>query len=156
MTLKHFACNNQEDNRHASDSLVNERALREIYLRAFEICVREADPKAMMTSYNLINGTYAPDRRDLCTDVLRNEWGFHGVVMTDWDSTMKGWGTNAEAIEAGNDMMMPGGPYFIKDLKDALKSGKLSKEALLRAARNLIRNTVHSQVAEKIRPEELL
>ena len=86
-TPKHFACNNQEDNRNYSDSIVSEQALREIYLRGFEICVRSAQPMFIMTSYNFINGVHAAMNRDTLTYVLRNEWGFGGLVMTDWGTS---------------------------------------------------------------------
>jgi len=109
VTIKHFACNNQEDNRKAVSSNVSERALREIYLRGFEKPVREANAKGVMTSYNKVNGVYTPNSYDLCTKVLRQEWGFNGVVMTDWFSTSKGCANNAIAMASGNDLIMPGG-----------------------------------------------
>jgi len=97
VTVKHFACNNQEDNRNFVSSNLSERALREIYLRGFEICVREGNAMSIMTSYNKVNGVYSPNSHDLCTKALRNEWGFDGVVMTDWFSTNKGQALNALA-----------------------------------------------------------
>ena len=86
-TIKHFACNNQEDYRLGSDSILNERTLREIYLKGFEIAVRSAQPMALMTSYNMINGIHSANSRDLCTEIARNEWGFSGTIMTDWTTT---------------------------------------------------------------------
>src|SRR5699024_7304967 len=83
-TIKHFACNNQEDNRMGSDSIVSEKTLREIYLKGFEIAVKESQPMALMTSYNLVNGVHAANSFDLCTKVARDEWGFMGMIMTDW------------------------------------------------------------------------
>ena len=147
VTIKHFACNNQEDNRNRSDSIVSERALREIYLRGFEICVSEAKAKAVMTSYNLINGTYAPNRADLLTDVLRSEWGFDGVVMTDWSSTKEGLAKNNQAIKSGNDMLMPGGREFKKALKKAYRSGTLTKEDLEIACSHIICQILSSKVS---------
>lgn len=102
-TPKHFAANNREANRHNCDSVVSERALREIYLKGFEICVREADPWVIMTSYNLINGTRAPENYDLITNILRGEWGFRGLAVTDWSNQAH----QGKTICAGNDVRMP-------------------------------------------------
>ena len=113
-TIKHFCCNNQELNRTNSNSLVSERALREIYLRAFQICIRESDPAALMTSYNLLNGAHTSEREDLLQTLLREEWGYRGLIMTDWViSAMAGkgkyrCGKAAQSIAAGN-IFMPGG-----------------------------------------------
>lgn len=148
-TIKHFACNNQEDNRNKSDSIVSERALREIYLRGFEICVKEAHPKALMTSYNLINGVYACNNNDLIGSVLRNEWGFDGVVMTDWNATEPNLARNDLAIAAGNDMIMPGNKYCKKQIKKGLKDKTLTKEQLKKASANIIRAILNSSVANK-------
>lgn len=104
VALKHFACNNQEIDRITSDSRVSERALREIYLKGFEICIREAQPLTVMSSYNCINGTHTSSRYDLLTDVLRGEWGFQGYVMTDWDSQSE----KPYDFHAGNDIIMGG------------------------------------------------
>ena len=155
-TIKHFACNNAEDNRQFSNSHVSERALREIYLKGFEINVKEAGSKSLMTSYNLINGTYTPDSEDLCTKVLRNEWGFDGVVMSDWSSTKKGQGDSADAIAAGNDMIMPGDKNEKKEIEAGLKEGRLSVEDLRRAAANIIRSIVYSNVAAKYTVEDFI
>ena len=116
-TIKHFACNNQETNRMRSNSMLSERALREIYLKGFEIAVKESQPKALMTSYNLINGEHSCNSRDLITNALRDEWGFKGIVMTDWyvtttlmtgDVTHKHpEGSAAGCVYAGNDITMP-------------------------------------------------
>ena len=116
VTVKHFACNNQEDNRNKVSSNLSERALRETYLRGFEIAVRQGGAKGIMTSYNKINGVYAPNNQDICTKVLRCEWGFDGVVMTDWFSTNKGLANNAICMKAGNDLIMPGGGSFKKEI----------------------------------------
>ena len=108
-TIKHFACNNQEDNRMGSDSVVSERALREVYLKGFEIAVKESQPMSIMTSYNLINGIHAANNYDLCTETARNEWGFKGMIMTDWTTTEHGDNCTASGcMRAGNDLVMPG------------------------------------------------
>ena len=153
VTIKHFACNNAEDNRNHSNSNVNERALREIYLKGFEIAVREGKAKAVMTSYNLINGIYTANRYDLCTSLLRNEWGFDGVVMTDWWATGKDCGRNDLAIMAGNDLIMPGGGAGKKEILKSLKAGTLTEEKVRRSCANIVRSIVHSNVTKKVKPE---
>jgi beta-glucosidase len=104
VSIKHFACNNQEEDRARENNTVTERALREIYLKGFEICVREANPKTVMSSYNLINGTHTSSSVDLITHILRGEWGFQGLVMTDWGSQSE----KAYDLAAGNDLIMGG------------------------------------------------
>ena len=146
VTVKHFACNNQEDNRMEVSSNVGERALREIYLRGFEAVVREGGAKAVMTSYNRINGVYAPNSHDLCTKVLRCEWGFDGVVMTDWFSTARGRASSAAAIQAGNDLIMPGGGSFKKEILRGVKSGTVSGAALRRCCGNVIKSILDSAI----------
>ena len=145
VTVKHFACNNQEDNRNFVSSNLSERALREIYLRAFEYPVRKGGAKAIMTSYNRLNGVYTPNSQDLCTRVLRCEWGFEGVVMTDWFSTNKGQASSALAIGAGNDLIMPGGGSFKKDILMGLKDGRLNREDLIRCCANVVRSIFDSE-----------
>ena len=114
VTIKHFCCNNQELNRLTSNSQVSQRALREIYLRAFQICIREADPAALMTSYNLLNGVHTSERQDLMFTLLRQEWGYRGLIMTDWvvpglgAKTSHRMAKSAPSIAAGN-LFMPGG-----------------------------------------------
>lgn len=120
-TIKHYACNNQEDNRQHCDSILSERALREIYLKGFEIAVREAEPASVMTSYNLINGIHAANNYDLCTNVLKKEWGYQGMVMTDWVTTGKGGSSAALCMRVGNDLIMPGTQEDIQEITDALK-----------------------------------
>ncbi|MDY3767781.1 MAG: glycoside hydrolase family 3 C-terminal domain-containing protein, partial [Lachnospiraceae bacterium] len=105
VTLKHYAGNNQEDNRNAVNNTINERTLREIYLKGFEMAVKGAQPMAIMTSYNLNNGVPAADDYDLCTDLPRGEWGFDGLIMTDWGG---GQSTPSISMHAGNDLIMPG------------------------------------------------
>ena len=144
VTVKHFACNNQEDNRMNVSSNVSERALREIYLRGFERCVRDGHAKGIMTSYNRVNKVYAPNSYDLCTKVLRNEWGFDGVVMTDWFSTKGKGGRNALAMEAGNDLVMPGLGGNKKDILNGVRTGVISEEDVRRCCGNVIRAILNS------------
>lgn len=121
---KHFACNNQETNRQRNDSVVSERALREIYLRGFEIVVKEAKPNTIMTSYNKINGVWSHYNYDLCTTVLRNEWGFDGVVMTDWwmqyasSSEFPKIKSNGYRVRSQVDVLMPGVKRLAKNTAD--------------------------------------
>lgn len=148
-TIKHFAANNQETNRYANNSRVSERALREIYLRGFGICVREAHPHAVMTSYNLLNGVHTSERRDLTEDYLRSENGFEGIVMTDWivggDFMAKNpkypAPTGAGVAAAGGDLVMPGGVNDYKSILTALKSGKLTRAQLEANATRVLRAT---------------
>ncbi len=144
VTVKHFACNNMEDNRNKVSSNLSERALREIYLRGFERAVRKGNAKAIMTSYNRINGVYAPNSHDLCTKALRNEWGFDGVVMTDWFSTNKNLGHNALAMKAGNDLIMPGGASYKKEILAGVKSGMISETDVRRCCANVVRAIMDS------------
>ena len=145
VTVKHYACNNQEENRNAVSSNLSERTLREIYLRGFEITVRKGGAKSIMTSYNKINGVYAPNCHDICTKTLRNEWGFDGVVMTDWFSTNKGWANNALAMSAGNDLIMPGGGSFKKEILKGVRSGLISREDVKRCCLNVVKSIMDSQ-----------
>ena len=127
-TPKHYACNNQEDDRNYSDSILSERALREIYLRGFEICVRSAQPMYLMSSYNFINGIHAANNRDTLTTTLREEWGFKGLVMTDWGTTGGGSlmppkgedSLPALCIAAGNDLIESGNEGDVKDILASL------------------------------------
>ena len=144
--IKHFACNNQEYNRLHSNSMVSPRALRELYLRGFEIAVKEGKPKAVMTSYNLLNGVHTSERKDLCDTLLRNEWGFQGIVMTDWlagseKTEEKYRGATASAsVPAGNDLIMPGMQRHVDNLMQGLADPEnpLKREDLVLSAARLI------------------
>ena len=152
-TIKHFACNNAEDNRNFSDSILSERALREIYLKGFEICVRDSHPKAVMSSYNKVNGVYAPNNYGLLTDILRNEWGFDGIVMTDWHSTNDGKAEDCLTFSSGNDLIMPGGSKYRWSIWLALFRRRLSRQALKLSASRIIRQILDSNVAQKYPPQ---
>lgn len=137
VTVKHFCCNNQEDNRNRVSENVSQRALREIYLRAFRIAVVEGKPWCVMSSYNRVNGVYVCNSRDFCTGVLREEWGFDGVVMSDWNATDQC--SHAEAINAGNDLIMPGNKGVKKALQKALAAGALNRDALNTSAGRILK-----------------
>ena len=125
--VKHFAVNNQEERRMAIDTIVDERTLREIYLTAFEIAVKEGKTKAIMSSYNKVNGIYANENMHLMKDILRDEWGFKGCVITDWS----GSNDRINGLIAGNELEMPSsGGETNEEIIQAVKSGKLKEEVL--------------------------
>lgn len=133
-SLKHFAVNNQEINRLANDSRLSMRALREIYLRNFEIAVKESQPWTIMTSYNYINGRHASEDPGLLEEILRKEWGFEGLVMTDWNG---GYDAAAQ-IAAGNDLLMPGKYFQYEAIVEGVRSGKLAEADLDKCVRRLL------------------
>jgi len=139
-SIKHFAANNQETNRAGNDVRITPRALREIYLKGFEIAVKEANPWTIMTSYNLINGTYTSESHDLLTDILRDEWGFKGMVMTDWFG-----GKNPKAqVHAGNDLLMPGTIKQDSTLLAAVKDNSVSMNDIDRNVKRILELIVES------------
>ena len=146
VTLKHFCCNNQEDNRNKTNVNVNERALREIYLKGFEIAVKEAGPGAVMSSYNKVNGKYVNNSYRLLTQVLRNEWGFDGLVMTDWFATGRKYGNPAHAIASGNDLIMPGSAGAVDEIVKAVSKGVILEEDVKRSAANVLRGVLSSRI----------
>lgn len=122
-----------------SNSILSQRALREIYLRGFEIAVKESQPMAIMTSYNLINGVHAANSKDLCTKVARQEWGFAGIIMTDWTTTTPQGGSKSWlCVQAGNDLIMPGTTEDYEDIRRALRENRLKKEELQSCACRMI------------------
>ena len=130
-TIKHYACNNQEDNRMGSNSILSERTLREIYLKGFEIAIKESQPMFIMTSYNLINGVHAANCNDTCTKAARCEWGFKGMIMTDWTTTEHGSDCTASGcMRAGNDLVMLGAASDRENIKKELDEGTLSLDDL--------------------------
>ena len=124
--VKHFACNNQEENRMTLDSVVDERTFREIYLTAFEIAIKEGKSKSIMSSYNLINGTFANENEHLLVDILRKEWGFDGLVVTDWGGNNDG----VASLKCGNQLEMPGTPDRPEEVLKAIKNGELDESVL--------------------------
>ena len=149
--VKHFACNNQEENRNRNDSRLSQRALREIYLRSFEICLRDAAPLCLMTSYNQINGIWGHYQYELVTGILRREWGYEGLVMTDWwmqpsaDPDFPALWNDAYRLRAQVDVLMPGGSAFGDPTMDPSALESLRKEKGLtlgemqRSAKNVLK-----------------
>ena len=139
-SIKHFALNNQETNRTGNNAIVETRAIREIYLKGFEIAVKESDPWTVMTSYNKLNGTYTSEEYDLVETVLRDEWGYKGTVMTDWYG-----GKDAVAqMHAGNDMLQPGRPQQYTDIVEGVKNGTLNVADLDRNVKRILELIVRS------------
>ncbi len=133
-SIKHFAANNQETNRMNTDAHISQRALREIYLKGFEIAIKEAKPWTVMTSYNYINGIYSSESKDLVTTILRDEWGYEGTVMTDWFGGKDG----AKQMWAGNDMLQPGKKEQFDSIVAGVKSGKLDEADLDRCVQRIL------------------
>lgn len=155
-SVKHFAANNQETNRLSINEHITERAMRELYLKGFEITVKESQPWTIMSSYNLINNTYTSARKDLLTDILRNEWGFKGIVMTDWFGgyagfeSLKGGTSNVtQQLTAGNDLLMPGLPEQEKSVIDNMKSGKLSKAVVDLNVKRILELVLRSPIMQQ-------
>ncbi len=134
-SVKHFVANNQETNRNNNNALISERALREIYLKGFELIVRESQPWTIMSSYNKVNGTYVAESPVLLTDLLRGEWGFKGLVMSDWF----GGNDAAAMIRAGNDLLEPGTKRQWDALLEAREDGELSDEAIDTSVRRILK-----------------
>jgi beta-glucosidase len=137
VSAKHFAVNSQETDRTAVDERVSQRAARELYLRGFEIAVRESNPWTIMASYNKVNGEFSMGNHDLLTKILREDWGYKGIVMTDWIGIRKGLPTINE-VHAGNDLMEPGQPAQVQEIIEGVKSGKLSMEDVDRNVRRML------------------
>ena len=137
VSAKHFAVNSQETDRTSVDERVSQRAARELYLRGFEIAVRESDPWTVMASYNQVNGQYSMGNHDLLTKILRDDWGFKGIVMTDWIGIRKGLETISE-VHAGNDLMEPGQPAQVDEIIKGVKSGKLDIADVDRNVRRML------------------
>lgn len=138
--LKHFAVNNQETNRNNNDSRLTQRPLRELYLKCFEIAVKESQPWSIMTAYNKVNGKYTCEDRELTEDILRDEWGFKGLVMSDWNA-----GKDAVAsIAAGNDMLQPGQERQYNAILEAVKNGTLDEELLNLSVKRVLEFVVKS------------
>ncbi len=137
VSAKHFAVNSQETDRTAVDERVSQRAARELYLRGFEIAVRESDPWTVMASYNQVNGEYSMGNHDLLTKILRDDWGYKGIVMTDWIGIREGLETISE-VHAGNDLMEPGQPAQVEEIIKGVKEGKLDIADVDRNVRRML------------------
>ncbi len=148
--IKHFAMNNQEDNRSHTNAHCCERAIREVYLKGFEIAIQESNPLSVMSSYNLLNGVHTANLRELLTDILRNEWGYEGLVMTDWgttgggdlnstqDSYKYGFSSPVGCIQAGNDLIMPGSQADFDAIVAAVQDGSLARQDLELSAKRIL------------------
>ena len=137
VSAKHFAINSQETDRTSVDERLSQRAARELYLKGFEIAVRESNPWTIMASYNKINGQYSMGNHDLLTKILRDDWGYKGIVMTDWIGIRQGLPTITE-VQAGNDLMEPGQPAQVKEIVEGVKSGKLDIADVDRNVRRML------------------
>ena len=142
VSVKHFVANNQESNRNSVSALVSQRALRELYLRGFEIAIKKSNPWTVMSSYNKINDTYVSENPELLTTILRDEWNFKGMVTTDWFSGRK----YANQVKAGNDLLMPGRKQEAKKIKEALDEGSLKETELERNIERILQLVVKTPV----------
>lgn len=145
-SLKHYAFNNQETRRLGNDARVSQRAAREIYLKPFEIAVKKSQPWTVMSSYNKVNGEYTNSRRDLLTDILRNDWGYNGIVVTDWG----GYFDAVKCITAGNDLVEPGSPKFINEIVEAVENGKLDQKYVDACVRRMLAYVVKTPRLNRI------
>ena len=137
VSAKHFAVNSQESDRTRVDERLSQRALRELYLKGFEMMVRKSNPWTIMSAYNKVNGVYAQGNKDLLTNILRNDWGYKGIVETDWTGKREDLPVEQE-VAAGNDLLMPGYPAQVKDIVNAVKSGKLDINDVDRNVRRML------------------
>ncbi len=165
-TIKHFAANNQENNRFLGCSHVSERALREVYLKSFEIAIKTSQPMSIMSSYNLLNGSHTANHYDLLTAVARDEWGFEGVVMTDWFTTQRmdfifgvegkkakyDISSPSQCVYAGNDLIMPGSDSDINGIIDAVKEGQLDISYLQACSKRILTIASRSHLYEGAKP----
>jgi len=148
---KHFACNNQEDGRGSNNVIVNERTLREIYLQGFRACVQQAHAWSIMAAYNKVNGPYCTANRSLLTDILKDDWGFRGFVVSDWGATH----ATVESANAGLDVEMPQANYYGQPLLDAVRSRQVSEETINEAVQRVLRAKLWSGVFEQpVEPDE--
>ena len=153
VSAKHFAVNSQESDRTKVDERVSQRALRELYLKGFEMMVRKSNPWTIMSSYNKINGEYAQGNHDLLTTILRDEWGFQGIVMTDWIGKRSQLPINRE-VQAGNDLMMPGYSAQVEDIIRAVKDGTLKMEDVDRNVRRMLEYIVKTPRFKGYQPQK--
>ena len=163
-TLKHFCGNNQETKRHTEENVISERALREIYLKGFEIAVREAGDDSVMTTYRPVNGIWTNSRHDLCTEILRNEWGFKGLVMTDWWANIGDVGGQVDKtsfsrlVLAQNDFFAVCADASVNstgdDTLDALSKGEITRGQLIRMARNICSVLMHTNAMKRFCGED--
>lgn len=145
-SLKHFAANSQEHSRFTSDSVMDERTLRELYLTGFEIAVKEGKPATVMCAYPKLNGIHCSDHKELLTDILRTQWGFDGMVVTDWGAM----NDRVEGFKAGCDLNMPGGSnYMVKDTMEAVKSGTLQEENINNSVRQILKQVFRAEQARQ-------
>ena len=152
-SVKHFACNNNEANRYFGDSIVDDRAYREIYLKAFEPIIKDAKPASVMCSYNKVNGKYASENDELLNKILRDEWGFDGLVMSDWGAV----NDRVEGLRCGLDLEMPGDIGHNRQvIIDAVKSGDLSMDVLDTAVRRILKMIKRGAELKTVSEEKFL